>query len=327
MKISLNLRDKAMQQTLDFMMSFCRDKVPGHGEDSYCYSFCDHAGLLAVFDGCGGAGAKTHGKYSGHTEAYVASRLCAGAFYDSFRNQFSAGSSAHELASSIFAPCVQERLSKYSPPKNENGIKISGSGIRTLPTTAAAAMIRQQASGTAEVSAIWAGDSRVYVQDGKGLAQLTTDHTSEPDPMITIYEDGVLRNVLCADRPVQLSCKTVQLQEPFVVFAATDGCFGYLSTPMEFEGVLLQSLLNADCVAQWEQTLANAISAVAGDDHTLCLAAYGYGSFEKLQNSFRGRWNEIEKAYLQPVSVLPVEDRDSRYDLWLNYKNNYMRYL
>ena len=72
--------------SLDFVLSFCREKIPGNGEDCYCYSFTDDAGLLGVFDGCGGAGAREHAYYSGHTEAFMASRLCAGAFYDCFRN-------------------------------------------------------------------------------------------------------------------------------------------------------------------------------------------------------------------------------------------------
>lgn len=309
-------------QTPDFILSFCRDKVPGHGEDSFCHSFCDGAGMLAVFDGCGGAGAKTHEQYSGHTEAYIASRLCSGAFYDAFRAAFPTGKSAQELAEQVFAPCVQQRLTRYSPPKNENGIRISGSGIRTLPSTAAVALVR----GT-EVSALWAGDSRVYVLDSRGLAQLTTDHTSEPDPMVTLYEDGVLRNVLCADHPVRLSCKTVQLQEPFVVFAATDGCFGYLSTPMEFEGVLLSTLLRSASVAQWEETLAQTLGSVAADDHTLCMAAWGYGSFQSLQNRFRARYEWLQEQYLNAIAAMPIEDRDSRCALWQTYSGEYMRYM
>ena len=73
---------------LDFILSFCRERIPEHGEDCYCYSFCDTAGILGAFDGCGGAGARTHAAYSGKSEAYIASRLCAGAVYDSFRRAF-----------------------------------------------------------------------------------------------------------------------------------------------------------------------------------------------------------------------------------------------
>ena len=314
-----------MEQTLDFILSFCKDKVPGHGEDNYCYSFCDEAGLLGTFDGCGGAGAKTHEKYSGHTEAFIASRLCAGAFYDSFRAVFPNKKGVQELLEQVFVPCVQNRLADYRPPKNENGIKISGSGIRTLPSTAAVALIRPNGDG-AEISSIWAGDSRVYLMNGSGLYQLTTDHTSEPDPMVTIYEDGILRNVLCVDQPVRLSCNTINIRGPFVVFAATDGCFGYLSTPMEFEGVLLATLLKSSCVAQWENSLAEIIGSVAGDDHTLCMASYGYGSFEALQAQLRGRYEQLSKDYLAPVAALPVDDIQSRLALWGNYKTEYLKY-
>ena len=72
---------------------------------------------------------------------------------------------------------------------------------------------------------------------------------------------------------------------------------------------------------------AAAISAVAGDDHTLCLAAYGYGSFEKLQNSFRARYEYLQQHYLAVIADLPLEDRDSRYTLWQTYQKDYLRYI
>ena len=312
---------------LDFVVSFCREKIPGHGEDSYCYSFCDTAGLLGAFDGCGGIGARKHDYYSGYTEAYMASRLCAGSFYDQFRRLFPCGQTAANIAKDFFAPQTAQRLIEFSPPKDENGFQIKGSSMRALPTTAAVALIQQNRDGGMLVSAIWAGDSRVYIMDSHGLAQLTVDDTSVTDPMISIYKDGVLRNVVCSDKPVKLHCKTIVMREPFVVFAATDGCFGYLSTPMEFEGVLLETLLESKCAAEWENKLAGFLSSAASDDCTLCLAAYGYGSYTALQESFTGRYEYIEKRYLQPVSRMPVTDQEGRYRLWDMYRDNYMRYL
>lgn len=318
-----------MQHTLslDFVMSFCRDKLPGRGEDSYCYSFCDTAGLLGVFDGCGGAGGRTHDFYSGHTEAYIASRLCAGSFYDDFRALFPCAQSAASLTADVFAPHAAQRLMAYHPPKDETGFQIKGSGVRTLPSTAAVALVRQWEDGAVEVSAIWAGDSRVYLLDSNGLAQLTADDTTVADPMENLYKDGILRNVLCSDKPVNLHCKTVRVKAPFLVFSATDGCFGYLSTPMEFEGILLETLLRTKCVAEWEAALAKEIGAVAGDDHALCLAAYGYGSYPALQKHFASRYISLEKDYLSPVANLPAEDIESRFSLWASYRDPYMRYI
>lgn len=313
--------------SLDFVLSFCKEKVSGHGEDSFCYSFCDTAGLLGAFDGCGGAGARTHTFYAGHTEAYMASRFCAGAFYDCFRDTFPCARNVKSLTEEVFAPRVAQRLIDFGPPKDEGGFQIKGSSVRTLPSTAAVAITQKVKDGSLLVTAIWAGDSRVYIMDHKGLAQLTVDDTTVTDPMVNIYEDGILKNILCSDKPVHLHCKTVQMNGPFVVFSATDGCFGYLSTPMEFEGVLIETLLKTNCVADWESSLAKAIGSVAGDDHTLCLAAYGYGSYQKLQKSFVDRYSHLEKEYLIPVANIPVENREDRFALWNSYRNNYMRYI
>lgn len=312
---------------LDFIISFCRDMIPEHGEDSYCYSFCDTAGMLGVFDGCGGAGARKHEFYSGKTEAYIASRLCAGAFYDSFRAAFPCELSASQVANEIFAPTAKQRLVEHEPPKDETGFKITGSMVRALPTTAATALIQATDSGDILVSAIWAGDSRVFILDANGLAQLTVDDTSVPDPMENIYEDGILKNVFCSDRYVLVHCKTVGVRPPFVVLAATDGCFGYVSTPMEFEGILINTLLNSNSPAEWEENLVETIGRFAGDDHTLCLASFGYKSFGTLQKSLADRYNYVLKKYLNPVSNLSIDDRPSRYKLWDQYQASYMRYL
>ena len=314
-------RGVALLEELDFLLSICREMIPGKGEDSYCHSFREDAGLLAVFDGCGGAGARAHDFYSGRTEAYMASRLCAGAFYDTFRScQAGVIPTAQQLADAAL-----QRLRAYTPPQEAGSFAIQGSMVRTLPTTAAAAVISRDEQGLL-VTVAWAGDSRVYLLDDQGLAQLTEDDTSVPDPMENVYEDGILRNVFCADRDVKLRSATVRPQLPFALFCATDGCFGYVSTPMEFEGMLLQALLSAESPAQWEQDLVQRIGAVAGDDHCLCLASFGYGSFEALQQRMRPRFAWLQQYFLEPVSKLPLEDRISRFGLWQQYREPYFRF-
>ncbi len=311
---------------LNFICSFCEEMIPGHGEDSFCYSFCDDAGLLAVFDGCGGAGAREHDYYSHHTEAYMASRLCAGVFFDSFRSAYPGSLSPTQFVAEWLSPVTAECLGRFQPPKDETGFRIKGSMVRTLPTTAAAALV-QMGKKELMVSAIWAGDSRVFILDERGLAQLTVDDTSVPDPMENLYEDGILQNILSCDKTIKLHCHAVRMQAPFMVLAATDGCFGYVSTPMEFEGLVLETLLTSDCAAQWEERLKNAVAAYAGDDHTLCLAAFGYSDFRILQNSVRGRYALLKEQYLDRIRSLPMEDRQSRRKLWNRYANGYCRYI
>lgn len=312
---------------LNHISSFCKEMVAGQGEDSFCHAFCDTAGLIAVFDGCGGAGARKHGYYSDRTEAFMASRLCAGVFYDQFRHTYPAELTAEQFVSDRLVPALQERLREYQPPKDPESYEIRGSMVRTLPTTAAAALIRQGADGSLTVSAIWAGDSRIYILDAEGLAQLTVDDTSVPDPMENLYEDGVLKNILCSGRAVKLHCSSVRMTKPFLVIGATDGCFGYLSTPMEFEGLLLQTLMASGSVAQWEQRLASSIGQVAGDDHTLCMAAYGDMDLRALQTALAGRFAMIRDQYLTPLSKLPLEDRQTRREMWESYKAHYYRYM
>lgn len=312
---------------LNFILSFCKEMLPGHGEDCYCYTFCDTAGVLGVFDGCGGAGARKHDHYSGHTEAYMASRLVAGVVYDRFRENFPSDMSASQFAAEILTPEINDCLKNFQPPRENTDFQIRGSMVRTLPTTAAVALVRGLEDGRMEVGAIWAGDSRVYVLDQNGLAQLTVDDTSVPDPMDNLYEDGVLKNILCTEKIPKLRVNTVTVHTPCMVFAATDGCFGYVSTPMEFEGMLLDTLMNSENVAQWEEQLAQVISGFAGDDHTLCLGAFGYEDFAALKKAFSGRYQSLCAESLDTISRLPLEDRQTRTELWQLYQDNYCRFL
>jgi hypothetical protein len=314
------------QLPLTFLLSFCRDKIPGKGEDSYCHSFCDSAGMIAVFDGCGGAGARTHDYYSGKTEAYMASRLCAGAFYDLFRSHFPAQKDIASFVRDVLQPATVGQLVRFQPPKIPGAIQIRGSMVRTLPTTAAAALVQAQPDGSVKVGAAWAGDSRVYILDSKGLAQLTVDDATVTDPMLNIYEDGILKNIFSSDRPMHLNYREIVVQPPFMVLSATDGCYGYVTTPMEFEGLLLRTMAAAQNVDQWEQTLADTIGSFAGDDHALCLAAFGYDSFEALKSSFRDRARHLWNAYIQPVQDLPPDRKEPRFALWEDYKHDYLRY-
>lgn len=312
---------------LNCILSFCREQIPEHGEDSFCYASCDSAGLVAVFDGCGGAGAQRHACYSNHTEAYIASRLCAGVVFDGFCQEFPSEKPTAEFVRDRLTPDLKKVLDTYAPTQEDGDFKIRGSLVRTLPTTAAMAIVRPGQEDWLQVDAIWAGDSRVYILDADGLAQLTVDDTTVPDPMENLYEDGVLKNLICKDRPVRLHCASFRVRLPFSVFAATDGCFGYVSTPMEFEAMVLSTLVKSSSVAQWESELAEKIGSVAGDDHTLCLASYGYESAEALRQTIAHRYSVLKNDYLQFLSDADPDDRQLRRELWEKYTPNYCRYL
>ncbi len=311
---------------LDFPpLHFSGEAIRGKGEDSWTFGFSQDAGMIAVFDGCGGSGARKHADYAGHSEAYMAARLCAGAVYQCMHSGFPGCQNPGQFAREILAPHIRQVLQANRPPREGDGMVIKG--MRVLPSTMAAALIQNEGDGTLRVSPIWAGDSRVYVLDATGLSQLTRDDSTQPDPQETLYDDGALTNVLCADKPVNLHCTSHRLKTPFLLIAATDGCFGYVSTPMEFEGMLLHALQESDSVARWEEDLLKLVAGYAGDDHTLCLASFGYGSFEQIKRAFAPRYRQLCASYLETVWSIPWEDRDTRRQLWRQYRPQYMRFL
>ncbi len=324
-----NKREKPGNLPTCFLKVFNEVK-PLHGEDNYCMSFCAEGyGLLGVFDGCGGSGAFRHTAYTDHTEAYMASRMCAGVFTDCFLDSFPQSLTDDEFAQAyrtrVQNLCAQV-MDRYAPPTGDGPV-MKGSMVRKLPTTAAATLIRVASPGHYRLYPLWAGDSRIYALTAAGLGQVTMDDCSVPDPFDNLYENASLRKLISQGRPVKLNMTAVDVAEPMVVIGATDGCFGYYATPMDFEGVLLSTLMAAATPEQWEKALAEQICAVAGDDVTLVLAAYGYASFEELKSSLLGRYQQLYREYLQPLSQLAADDRQSRHELWLQYKGNYLRYL
>ena len=311
---------------LDFHASvFCGEIRPDLGEDNWAYGFCEDSGVLAVFDGCGGSGARKHGDYAGHSEAFMASRLCAGAVYACVQHQFPLKMEPAVFAQQVLTPAIAGTIRANRPAEKPGSIQIKGL-MHTLPSTMAAALIQKEPDALM-VSPIWAGDSRIYILDASGLSQLTVDDSNQPDPMEGLYDDGIHTNVICDDRPVRLNCRSYRIKPPFLVIAATDGCFGYVSTPMEFEGMLLHTLLESDSVAQWEDNLCKLIASYAGDDHTLCMASFGYGSFDGIQKAFSKRYEQLRSGCLETVWATPWEDRDTRRRLWAGYRQNYMKYI
>lgn len=310
----------------DFWVTVSHEMKSAQGEDSFCRCFCENAGLIGVFDGCGGLGATRHREYEDKTEAYMASRICSGAFFDAFQALFSASDLV--AADSFRALAAQncKQILTSCVPQSGSAPRVLGNMVKTFPTTAAAALIQRLDKGY-EIDAIWAGDSRVYLLNGEGLAQLTLDDSTVPDPMESIYEDGILRNILCADKAPKLQGNRVVVKEPFLVFAATDGCFGYFSTPMEFEGILLGTLEKARSIAEWEDGIGEEIRRVAGDDYTLVMAAYGFGSFDEVKKSAAQRLRYLCDTYLRYTAQLPLGERAPRQELWGRYAPNYLRYL
>lgn len=283
------------------MLALCRAQVEGFGEDAFLAVRDGDRALLAAFDGCGGSGAKTYEAFGGHTGAWAASRAASLAA----RQWFAAGDSEADLAACL--ACALQKCKSREPA----GQVLLGGLSKAFPTTVAAFAVEKNAADI-----YWCGDSRAYLLDAKGLHALTRDDSAVQDALRALREDAPMTNVACASQPFQLHRRRVALNRPAVLLAATDGCFGYLPSPMAFERLLLEALCRAASPADVRKRLDAAIRAVSGDDYTLVAWAHGFKGFKAMQKALHARLSALEKGY-------PAAGEDALERQWAAYKAGY----
>lgn len=301
---------------VDCQIKVYQEKIPDRGEDAMLFALNSRAALVGAFDGCGGAGAKRYAKLQGKTGAYMASRVVSGTVNDWFSDCCAqdAGFSAQSLEARI-----RENLALCDRMGGESSRFVS-SMVKAFPTTAALAILSEQA-GMIRADCFWAGDSRVYLLNAEGLAQLSVDDLLVTDAMENLYEDGAMTNVISHSKGFTIHHGSLILDQPGIVLAATDGCFGYLPTPMAFEQVLVNTLVRAENVDQWEQALHSVIGRVAGDDYTLSAVALDFGSFNAMKGIFARRANYLQQVYPPEMA----KEREDKNRLWEQYKPGYYR--
>lgn len=303
-------------------MSLLGEQIPGKGEDNFSYSFeNDSAGYIAAFDGCGGMGSKKYKLMDNMTGARIASAMSARIFerYYLDRSFSFDGSDSEALKAALQDIFVNTARAIESPGE----VKIAGNLFRSLPTTAAAAAVAE-GSGKLMCDFLWAGDSRGYILDKNGLAQITADDLeTEEDAFSNLRSDSKLSNVINADTDFVIHEKCITAAEPVIVIVSTDGSFGYYSTPMEFEYVLLCSLCDSFSAEEWPEKLRGMIAPYTGDDYTVVAAVYGHSSFEACRRYYQGRLDRLTREY---IDVLQNADEAAKYRLWQSYRDNYYRW-
>ena len=309
---------------LDFAtLNFSGEIRKDYGEDSWCYGFTRHAGMIAVFDGCGGSGSRQHSIYNNHTEAYMASRLCSGTVYESMHSCFYSNITAETFTKQVLEKALSIRIG--SNALSPESFKVKLKGLRTLPTTMASVLIQCAETDELLISPIWAGDSRAYFLDATGLSQISIDDSTQKNPLESVT--GVITNIISGDAPINLNYRVYRVKPPFMVLVVTDGCYESVATPMELEGMILHTMLESSNVAQWEENLRNLIGDYAHDDHTLCLASFGYENFDNIQRIFSKRYETLRKDFLEPLWAASQETYESRRYLCEKYRPNYMKFI
>lgn len=306
---------------LDCLFHVAQEKIPQNGEDSFCFGIAEDSVLLGVFDGCGGSGAKKYDAYQQKTGAYIGARAVSGAVQSWFETQpYSRQCSNNADA---LKQCILKSLAMCRNNSGSQGKSLlKGSITKEFPTTAAVARCVCLPEGIS-VECYWTGDSRVYLLDEDGLAQLTADDLDGLDAFENISGDGVLTNVVSASRDFTVHCGSLVRGKPFLVFSATDGCFGYIPSPMEFEAFLLDTLHESDSMAAFEALLREKLDEIAGDDFTLVGAAFGYGTFDAMKRSLEQRRKALLKTC---ISRIDQADPNSRQRIWSCCKEEYYRY-
>lgn len=300
---------------IDVFWGFCRDKKEGKGEDSWCYSINELAAIMSVFDGCGGAGATVYREISNHTGAYLASRAVADATIRWF-DKLCAG---EKLTVKDLAEHYKSHLELCNDVADQPASKLKSKMMRDFPTTVAMWLVVENGDEIRATS-ISAGDSRTFLLDQRGLMQISRDDLRNEDAMSDIYNNASMTNVVSISQSFTLSAVSRTLDAPGILLSATDGCFGYFKSPMEFEYMLLDCLMGADSVDAWDAAVRARIGDVAGDDQALAVMVLGYGSFEAIKAALQPRYTQ-----LVPVMKYMGNDVKRHWAVWKEYKHDYYR--
>ena len=277
--------------------SFNLEKVHGQGEDAepiHSFPAVSQLGHCWVFDGLGGAGSK---RYVVNGEEIKGARLASRFARDVVDEYLKAASLRSSLPldddQSKLTSLLQNRIRARADVLETSRIK--GKLMRRLPTTVAGMAVSTSGTELVGCEVVWAGDSRCYSLDPThGLRQLTLDDSDgDADALFQLLHDPKITNCINADESFHLSRRVFAFNSPVALFAATDGCFGYLPSPVHFEKMLLDTMSRAATDEEWKKELCIYLNRVSGDDASMALVACGWCRFSDLKNSFCGRRKEL----------------------------------
>ncbi len=311
----------------DLVICASKERIKGAGEDAFALQYSEsktNTGYIAVFDGCGGMGAQKYQKAKNQSGARLASNIAADIvdrFYAAPNDGFHFdGKDAERLEQKLKSvlQTVKQEISEHS------SFAIGGDLFRELPTTASIIVSKTGNDGSVYCEYLWAGDSRGYMLNTEGICQITEDDLeTEEDAYSNLQSDARLSNVVNADKTFVMHEKVIKLTSPVMLITATDGCFGYLRTPMHFQHLLLNTMMRSTSEKAWEQNLINELDKIAGDDCAIVISIYGVGSFEECKRMFRNLYGMHNMKYIKPLAA--DENENAAAELWEKFKPAYYR--
>lgn len=301
--------------SIDQIFTVFQEKIEDHGEDSLFAACGATMSAIAVFDGCGGSGAKRYQTTAGLCKgAYFASRIACGALHDWFQRYDSCSIRDEETLAMGLKEYISSALRVCMENVTEECSKVRSSMLRDFPTTSAIAIVIPQEK---RLMTAWTGDSRLYLLDDNGLAQLSSDDSNGG-----WGDGGVMHNVICADQPFHINTACYDLTAPCLILSATDGAYAYFHTPLEFEWIVLDTLMKAQTPEVFEQNLRrHFLERKHPDDVTLVMLSLGFGDYEMTRKRLVPRYRVLQRDYISQLDIVEPEELERR------YKMGYCRFL
>ena len=314
------------------ILAFEIEQKNGQGEDAtVCLAMPEsRAALIACLDGCGGSGAKKYADAENWTGARIASfssgRMLSDWFFRNKIDLLGVQDYPAEVIAKSLCQALQEGIAdmqnRLNTASGRQGSLVVSSMIRPFPTTLSSALVSSQDNGGIRCLFLWAGDSRGFILTRGGLVQMTEDDLKDRlDPFENIEQDGVLANVISA-KPFHINVRDVMLMEPCLIITATDGCFSYFPTPMQFEHVLLDTLERSRSLREWQDQLIGVIGSVASDDYTMETLACGFDTFGQIREFFAPTLKRYREQFERRIAG--SRSREELRTVWNDYKQYYL---
>lgn len=269
-----------------------------------------------VCDGLGGSGltkvAVVEDSISGQavdrTNAYLGARIvskCTAEYFDKNICHLSQAESGENMREDFRAFVLGLKSSimqsMESAMERLHVVRSSSPTFTTFPTTLAS-VIYIPYYDKVRLFVVWAGDSRVFLLTHKyGLQQLSADDARDNDRVMNGSSE--MTNCISASRDFWLNYTVYEMKEPGIVFCCTDGCFKYLQSPLHFEWLLLNAVIEylpeSEGLALGDSLatiIGEKLYAKIGDDTTMAGIIVGIESNQQMKQLFSERMAEFGES-------------------------------
>lgn len=198
------------------------------------------------------------------------------------------------------AAIIQVQLTEIA---NRMGLELESKtkGSYLLPTTLTVALINETADGL-DVLYLWAGDSRGYLWNAEGLAQITDDHE----------RDETMTNLITLTKPFQLEARLFKTSKPAILFNATDGCYKCpcFASAFDLEYVFLQAINTSNSFEETASNLDKQFTVIGthDDSNTMALTSFGYESFESIKAAVAQRLADLQEHIINELPGILERD-------------------